>query len=54
MTDADVGPAAHADGCDDLRPGYEVAPSVAGGVDDVVEGFEDGVRQPIGAQILPD
>ncbi len=34
--------------------GDELSPCVAGGVDDGVVGFEDAVREPIGAQILPD
>ena len=29
-------------------------PGVTGGFDDVVAGFEDPIRQPIGAQKLPD
>jgi hypothetical protein len=34
--------------------GDEVSPRGAGGVDDGVIAFEDAVREPVGAQILPD
>ena len=34
--------------------GDELSPGLAGGVDDGVEGFEDAVGEPIGAQVLPD
>ena len=39
---------------DCLRLGDELSPGFAGGVDDVVVGFEDAVGKPVGAQILPD
>ena len=47
-------PIAHADGCDGLREGDEIAPRLAGGVDDVVVCLEDTVREVVGAQELPD
>jgi len=49
-----VSPFSHFDGGDRFRLGDEIWPRLARGVDDVVVGFEDAVREPIGAQILPD
>jgi hypothetical protein len=45
----DVSPVAHPDGGDDFGLGGEFVPCVADGVDDVVEGFEDAVGEPVGA-----
>lgn len=47
-------PLPHSDGCDGVRLREEFSPSVAGGVDDGFVGFEDAVREPVGAQVLPD
>ena len=49
-----VGPFAHSDGHDPPRLIDELVPSVAAVIDDVVEGFEDPVREPIFAHELPD
>jgi len=49
-----VGPFAHSDGHDPPRLIDEVVPGVAAVIDDVVEGFEDPVREPIFAHELPD
>ena len=42
------------DGSDGFWLGDEFSPGVAGGVDDVVVGVEDEVREPVAAQELPD
>ena len=49
-----MGPVWHSDGCDAFGIGDEIAPCVAGGVDDGVVVFEDGVGEPVLAHILPD
>ena len=53
MGSDDVGPFAHSGG-DGLWLGDEFAPGVTSGVDDVVIGFEDELREPVAAQELPD
>src|SRR4051794_14467805 len=47
-------PFARADRCDGSGLGDEPAPGVAGGLDDLLVGVEDAVREPSLAQILPD
>ena len=49
-----MGPVSHADGCDPLWIGGQPSPSVACGVDGGVVVFEDGVREPVLTEILPD
>ena len=49
-----MGPVPHSDGCDPFRLGYELSPCVAGRVYDGVVVLEDGVREPVLAEILPD
>ena len=49
-----MGPVGHSDGCDPFRLGDELSPCVAGRVYDGVVVLEDGVREPVLAEILPD
>src|SRR5271156_4615086 len=49
-----MGPLAQSDGHDPPRLIDELVPSIATVVDDVVEGFEDSVREPVVAHELPD
>src|ERR671910_418711 len=48
-----MGPLAHADGRAGVRLCDKPVPGVAGCIDDVVVGFEDAVREPVGADVLP-
>ena len=48
------GPVPHSDGCDPFGLGDELSPCVAGRVYDGVVVLEDGVREPVLAEILPD
>ena len=47
-------PLAQADGHDFPRAVEERIPSVATVIDDIIVGFEDAVREPVVAHILPD
>jgi hypothetical protein len=49
-----VGPFSHSNGSDPLGLGDELSPCVAGGVYNGVVVLEDGVREPVLAEILPD
>ena len=47
-------PLAQPDGHDFPGTVHECVPSIAAVVDDIVVGFEDAVREPVVAHILPD
>jgi hypothetical protein len=47
-------PLAQSDGHDFPRAVDEGIPSIAAVIDDIVIGFEDAVREPVVAHILPD
>lgn len=50
----DMRPLAHADGCDCGGLDCEPVPGVAGGIGDIGISVEDAIREPVGAQVLPD
>ena len=47
-------PLAQSDGHDFPRAVDEGIPSIAAVIDDIVVGFEDAVREPVVAHVLPD
>ena len=49
-----MGPLAQSDGHDFPRAIGERIPGVAAVIDDIVVGFEDAVREPVVAHVLPD